>query len=281
MFLATGSSQPSFGLSSLLPTRNCSNNERSLTTSQHGRGGSSDTQRDTSLYYNYAAASDYIIVYPQGLDCGQGASWEGPTYACPDVNDIEFVSDLLSYLEDNFCIDENRIYASGKSNGGGFVDTLACSDVGDNFAAFAMAAAALYTDNSLGSCNKKRAILEAHGDADRTIPSAGGEALGGRIPNIEDWVSWWGERDCGAGEVSTCVEQEEGYEIELLSCKGGLSDVVTHYQLDAPAAHCWPNAQGDNYDSKRYPQGCGNSRALDFTAVVLDWLPKWNLENAP
>ena len=213
LFLAVGSSQPSIDLSSLLPTQNCPNNERSLTTSQHGRGGSSDTQRDTSLYYNYAAASNYIIVYPQGLDCGQGASWEGPTYACPDVNDVEFVSDLLLYLEDNFCIDESRIYASGKSNGGGFVDTLACSDVGDNFAAFAMAAAALYTDNSLGSCNKKRAILEAHGDADRTIPSAGGEALGGRIPNIEDWVSWWGERDCGAGDVSTCVERKEGYEI--------------------------------------------------------------------
>jgi poly(3-hydroxybutyrate) depolymerase len=264
-----------------LPAYQLSNDERSLTISQHGRGGTSDTQRDTSLYYDYATASDYIIVYPQGLACDQGSAWQGPTYACPGVNDVEFVSDLLTYLEDNFCIDENRIYASGKSNGGGFVDTLACSDVGDQFAAFAMAAAALYTDTSLGSCNKKRAILEAHGDADHTIPSAGGKALGGPIPKIQDWVSWWGERDCGAAEVETCVEQKEGYELETLSCKGGLSDVVTHYQLDDPAAHCWPNTEGDNYDSIKYPQGCGNSRALDFTAVVLEFFAKWNLENAP
>ena len=216
------------------------------------------------------------------MSCAASSSaWQGPSYACPGVNDIDFVSDLLAYLEDNFCIDEKRIYASGKSNGAGFVDTLACSDVGDRFAAFAMAAAALYTDNSLGSCNKKRAILEAHGDSDQTIPAAGGEGSGGFLPNIEEWVSWWGERDCGAGQVSTCVEQNEGYEVEKLSCNGGLSDVVTHYQLYPPAAHCWPNVQGDNYDSKRTPQGCGDSRSLDFTAVVLEFFAKWNLENAP
>jgi hypothetical protein len=81
--------------------------------------------------------------------------------------------------------------------------------------------------------------------------------------------------------VETCVEQKEGYELETLSCKGGLSDVVTHYQLDDPAAHCWPNTEGDNYDSIKYPQGCGNSRDLDFTAVVLEFFAKWDLENAP
>jgi len=220
-------------------------------------------------------------VYPQGLKCNEGTAWEGPSYACPGVNDIDFVSDLLTYLEDNFCIDIDRIYASGKSNGGGFVDTLACSDVGDKFAAFAMAAAALYTDTSFGSCDKKRAILEAHGDADTTIPYAGGKGLGGSLPTIGQRVYWWGERDCGVGEVTTTVEMEEGYEIEKLSCNGGLSDVVEHYQLYAPAAHCWPNTEGDNYDAQKIPDGCGNSRALDFTAVVLEWFARWNLENAP
>jgi poly(3-hydroxybutyrate) depolymerase len=253
----------------------------SLTLFQHGRGGTSAIQRDTSLYQNYASASDYIIVYPQGLACDHGTAWQGPTYACPDVNDIDFVSDLLDYLEDNFCIDTNRVYASGKSNGGGFVDTIAGNDLGDRFAAFAMASAALYTDTSLETYDKKRAILEAHGDADTTIPYAGGEALGGPIPDIGQWVGWWGDRDCGAGGAMESVKKMEGYEIETLSCSGGLSDVVSHYRLAAPAAHCWPNTQGDNYDSLKYPQGCGNSRALDFTAVVLEWFARWNLENAP
>jgi poly(3-hydroxybutyrate) depolymerase len=248
---------------------------------QHGRGITSATQRDNSLYHNYTSASDYIIVYPQGLACGDGTAWQGASYACPDVNDIDFVSDLLNYLEDNFCIDTNRVYASGKSNGAGFANTIAQNALGDRFAAFAMASAALYTDTSLESSDKKRAILEAHGDADTTIPYAGGQSRGGLVPDIGQWVSWWGERDCGAGGAMASVQQVDGYEHETFSCSGGLSDVVSHYRLAAPAAHCWPNAQGDNYDAIRTPQGCGDSRALDFTAVVLEWFARWDLENAP
>lgn len=251
-----------------------------LTSLQHGRLGTSDTERDTSLYYNYASSSHYIIVYPQGVAGDKGTAWQGPSYAYPDVNDIQFVSDLLTYLQDNFCVDINRIYASGKSNGGGFLDLLACSNVGDKFAAFAMAAPALYTDTSLGSCGKKRAILSSHGDADTTIPYAGGEGLGGPLPNVGKWVSWWGQRNC-VGGVKTTVTKKNGYETQSLSCKGGLSDVVSHYHLSTPAAHCWPNSKGNNYDAKKYPQGCGDSRVVDFTPVVLKWFAKWTLKNSP
>lgn len=255
--------------------------ESPLTSSQHGRQGTFATQRDTSQYYNYTSSSDYIIVYPQAVSGKAGTAWQGPSYACPDVDDVEFVHDLLNYLEDNFCVDRHRFYASGKSNGGGFVDLLACSDVGDRFAAFAMAAAALYTDTSLASCSKKRAVLESHGDADTTIPYAGGSGLGGALPNVGQWVSWWSERDCGLGGATKTVEMRDGYEIESFSCNGGLSKVVSHYHQYAPAAHCWPNAEGSNYDSIRYPKGCGNSRALDFTPVLLEWFERWDLEGAP
>lgn len=61
------------------------------------------------------------------------------------------------------------MYFSGKSNGGGFVDTPAYCDESDKFAAFAIAAAALYDDMSNDCCNKKRAILEAYGTDNDTI----------------------------------------------------------------------------------------------------------------
>lgn len=140
------------------------------------------------MYYNYDAASKYVIVYPQGVEGTSGAAWQGPSYANPDVDDVQFVADLLEHMKSNYCIDTDRVYASGKSNGGGFVDTLACSDTGDQFAAFAMAAAALYTDTSKESCSKKRAILESHGDADNTIPYAGGTGSGGQLPDVGKWV---------------------------------------------------------------------------------------------
>ncbi|OTA22083.1 hypothetical protein BTJ68_14755 [Hortaea werneckii EXF-2000] len=119
-----------------------------------------------SQYYTYQRSEDYVVVYPQGYD----KHWQGPSYATEGVDDLRFTSDLLAHMESEYCIDSSRVYASGKSNGGGFVDLLACSDAGDAFAAFAMASAALYTDTSLDSCTKRRAILESHGDQDTTIP---------------------------------------------------------------------------------------------------------------
>ncbi|KAM0717583.1 hypothetical protein Q7P37_007435 [Cladosporium fusiforme] len=244
----------------------------------HGRGGTHDSQRETSKYYDYNSASQYVIVYPQATSGDEGAAWEGPSYANKDVDDVEFISDLLDQFKSNYCIDTDRVYASGKSNGGGFVDVLACSNTGDQFAAFAMAAAAFYTDLSKSSCNKKRAILESHGDSDNTIPYSGGQGLGGQLPAIGDWVRFWGERNCGTGAPSS-RSNKDGYHITTFSCGYGNS-VVTHYHLYEPAAHCWP-ATGSNDDSKRIPNGCGDSKVLDFTPVVLNWFGQWSLKNAP
>jgi poly(3-hydroxybutyrate) depolymerase len=136
----------------------------------------------------------YVIVYPQG----RGNVWEGAEYSIESVNDLGFIADLLNHLGSSYCIDKNRIYVSGKSNSGGFVDMLACSDGGDNFAAFTMASAALYSDNSVGNtklgaggCSKSRAILESHDGIDKTTPYEGqsaGKGNSGATPAVKDWL---------------------------------------------------------------------------------------------
>ena len=135
--------------------------------------------------------------------------WESASYAEKGADDLTFISDLLDQLDKNYCIDSDRVYASGKSNGGGFVDMMACSDLGDSFAAFAMASAALYSDTSyrdkaVNKCIKSRAILESHGGKDTTVPYTGQSAkkgTGGESPDIQDWLSWWARRDgCEKGE---------------------------------------------------------------------------------
>lgn len=51
---------------------------------------------------------------------------------------------MIDHLEGKFCIDKNRVYASGKSNGGGFsARVLACdSRASKKIAAFAGVAGA-------------------------------------------------------------------------------------------------------------------------------------------
>ncbi|KAH8900441.1 alpha/beta-hydrolase, partial [Thozetella sp. PMI_491] len=174
----------------------------------HGHNGSSDVQYRISQYDKFDTKGKFLAVYPQGVPYPNSkgvpeSSWEGPSYADPSVDDLAFTADLVQHIEDNYCIDSKRVYASGKSNGAGFVGTLACSEQGGLFAAFAMSSAALYTDN-LGAgtpnrnCTRSRAtipIMEVHGSADGTVPYDGGKGSGGYLPPIPSWLTAWAGRD--------------------------------------------------------------------------------------
>ncbi|KID95574.1 hypothetical protein MAJ_08433, partial [Metarhizium majus ARSEF 297] len=128
-----------------------------------------------------------IMVYPNGL----GGAWAGANYSQATVGqDLQFVWDLLADLRQNFCIDSSRIYATGLSSGGGFVDTIACnSTVGGEFAAMAPASGSFYTNNDANHhlCEPARVpmpILEFHGGADTDVKYGGGQGEGGIEPAI-------------------------------------------------------------------------------------------------
>ncbi|KAK3072496.1 hypothetical protein LTR53_006703 [Teratosphaeriaceae sp. CCFEE 6253] len=239
----------------------------------HSASDTPRDQRDNSAYFNYT--NDYLVVYPRGL----GLSWQGPAYATEGVDDLLFTTDLLAHIRGAYCVDPARVYASGKSNGGGFVDTLACSDAGDAFAAFAMASPALYTDLNITACHgKKRAILEVHGNKDTTTPyHPTAHVRGGAVPDIGKWVSWWGQRDCGTGAKAVVDTKNAKYNVTSYSCEGR-SGVVQHYRL-ADGGHCWPSPKGLNFDGRG--GHCKGARSLDFTAKVLGFVGNFTLQNAP
>nr|POE72920.1 putative feruloyl esterase c [Quercus suber] len=239
----------------------------------HGNSRNGTFQYNNSMFYTSELGRQYLAVYPEGVNM----SWQGPLYAIEGVNDLQFTTDLLAHLNSTYCIDSSRIYASGKSNGGGFVDTLACSENGDQFAAFAMAAAALYTDNSRRSCNTSRAILEAHGLDDTTIPYSGGTGLGGDLPDVRDWVTWWSERNGCSSSARAHIDEISDASIASYTCDGN-ANVTQHYPI-AGLGHCWPSADGENADSVLKPDICPPS--LDFTSVVLEWFGNWTLQDAP
>jgi poly(3-hydroxybutyrate) depolymerase len=105
-----------------------------LIISYHGNAGNSDSQHLLSEFSNERYNPDMISVFPQGVN----GHWEGASYATHGVDDLQFTNDLLDHLQSEYCIDRARIYANGKSVGGGFTNLLACSPVGARFAAFAI-----------------------------------------------------------------------------------------------------------------------------------------------
>lgn len=239
----------------------------------HGRNGSPYGQYNNSQYYLSTEGQRYVVVYPLGC-AGRGGetAWQGAKYANCACNDELFISELVPYINQTYCINSSQIYASGKSNGGGFVDTLACSDTGDLFAAFAMAGAAMYTDNQLDGCNYTRAIMEAHGTLDPTININGNvSANGGPVPNITEWTGWWAQRDGCAASTAPTISNETWGNLTTYSCDDE-TDVVKQYRVDN-GGHCWPTT-GANTDS--HLSHCGVDK-LNYTAEVLAFFAKWSL----
>lgn len=197
------------------------------------------------------------------------SAWEGVPRAAPNVQDKRFTTDLLTYLRNNFCIDNSRIYASGKSDGGGFVGTLACStDHGKDFAAFAAASGAFYTDASDASpCYPARSplpILEFHGTADTVIPYVGGYQHKKALPSIPEWLARWAGDGRNGCSVPMSNVTEDGGRVwhTTYLCDG--NPMVQGFLVEG-MKHVWPSREY-NDDNK------GKDLALiEGTSIMMDF----------
>ncbi|KEY74958.1 hypothetical protein S7711_01306 [Stachybotrys chartarum IBT 7711] len=220
-----------------LPSNYNSSSPTPAIVAYHGSGGNPVGFEPYVRFSDPTVNANMIVVYPAGTN----GNWQGPTYATPGVSDLTFTTDMINYLRANFCIDNSRIYAAGYSNGGGFVNTLACSrQHGGQFAAFGGVSSALYTDVSGNTnCTPSRSplpIIQLHGWDDGTIPYQGGQGRGGPLPGILEWLSRWANRNgCGAA-----TEFNEGNGVAHLTWDcNGVDDLMQHYRM-YPLGHNWP-----------------------------------------
>ncbi|CAJ2507396.1 Uu.00g085820.m01.CDS01 [Anthostomella pinea] len=216
-------------------------------------------------------SANKIMVYPDGV----GGAWAGANYSEISVaEDLQFVTDLLNEVRAGYCIDNSRIYATGISNGGGFVNTIACSDLGDEFAAFAPASASLYTDNAgvSGGCTPARSplpVLEIHGGSDASVHYEGGEGEGGMEPAITEWLGWWAERN-GCTDVRVEDSFEGDVHHSIWTCGDGTEGVLQHWKVD-DMGHCWASTE-INFSQIAAGQGPTHIQA---SQVIMDFFDQF------
>ncbi len=160
---------------------------------------------------------------------------------------------FIDALEADLCVDGDRVFATGLSNGGFMAHHLACR-LSDRIAAIAAVAG----PNGTSPCTPSRPVpvLHIHGTADQIVPYNG---FAGFV-SVPGTIDAWHERNgCSDDvEVSTVGEVRceralgcaEGADVELCTVDGG--------------GHQWPGGM-------TIPGLGRNTNDLDATAAALDF----------
>jgi len=168
-FPATGESIP-YAL--FVPSSYDANDQAPLIVSLHGLGRSYDWLMGYHGLLDQAEANGYLVVTPLGYI---RRGWYG-SRSVEDAKDAEYseqdVMEVLSRVQDEFNIDDNRIYLWGHSMGGAGTYHIAAKHP-DLFAGLGVAAPAPESDapmNEILNRIKHLPILVLQGDEDEAVP---------------------------------------------------------------------------------------------------------------
>lgn len=168
----------------------------------HGGGGTSTAMESASGLSAVADRRGFLVAYPQGLrEFGSGPlGWAASGPADPDAHGTDdglFTSDLITAIQNRYCVDPDRIDVTGMSNGGNMTGYLACVLSG-RIAAFAPVEGEYY--QIAGGCHPARpaAVLEVHVRTDPVAPYAGlpsRDSPDFYATAVPVWLRQWSLRD--------------------------------------------------------------------------------------
>ncbi|RFU28501.1 hypothetical protein B7463_g7842, partial [Scytalidium lignicola] len=215
----------------------------SIILSYHGGTRTAEDQLKLDQLTNPEFNTEHLVVYPQGIN----KSWQGVPGVT--INDVQFTTDILNEVEKLYCINPSRITATGKSDGAGFCNVLACdSTLSKRIAAFAPVSGAYYIntlpcDSSAVQipCSPGRKdipILAFHGGNDTTIAYNGGERKSECLPSIPHFIQEWAIRDgLGSNNITTPVATDAVAYHFGHGLQAGLVELI----YESNIGHDWPS----------------------------------------
>jgi polyhydroxybutyrate depolymerase len=257
-----------------------------LVLSLHGYAMNAAQQESSTGFSAAADGSGFVVAYPEGLTNSVGLRhWNHMLEPAPAPDDVGFIDELLDTLENELCIDINRVYAAGMSMGAMMTVRLACS-LSPRIAAVAAVAGAYYpplltqatpTDVCPGA--RPVPLLVVHGTGDMAVPFTGGPGAIGydfRLPidnsgpEHDVMQGWAAHNDCTGARQ----EWNVGVNVRLVSygaCAEGAD--VQLYAIDG-GVHTWPVAGTDPMDA--------TSVAWSFlSAHPMPVYPDWDGDGSP
>lgn len=181
--------------------------------------------------------------YPCPPECGTC----GPCNWCSCHDDVGYIAALIDHLSAELCLDTDRVFASGYSNGGMFVHRLGCA-LDDRLAAVAPMHGYLARGFNCGAGEAGPSMLLIGGTADRTVPIDGSHAGDGYIYTSQEAVAgkWAESQSCAAESVPVETPWDGRREltcVEYPDCAGGRAV----HSCSWDGAHVWPRDEAGNF----------------------------------
>ena len=198
-----------------------------------------------------ACPRGYAVCYVQpGLRTG-GRGWDCGLSEPREVDSLDYLVNLVIYLQDEYGLSKTKAFAAGFSNGG-FMAHRVAMEASDTFLAVASVAGVM-TNMIWDERTDKTSIgvLEIYGTADTIIPQNGNDtAL--PYPPIEDVMKYWAQAN---GLSPSGTEQLSGV-AELTKYTAFLNKTqVWSVKIDG-GEHVWPSEDTAGFNT--------NELILDF-----------------
>ena len=220
----------------------------------HGGGDAEEDFPQQNQFDQLGETEKFIMVYVIA-DSDRTAA-EGDWYlnsAATSREDNDFSEQIVDDLAQVFCIDEDRLYATGYSLGSMFTYEIACQ-LNQRFAAVASFAGTMPVSPESCDLLGRMAVLHIHGKLDYIIDYdedwdwKDGEHEGvGTMSNIPGMIDYWADKSNCQNE-NTHSHLFGGDDVEHIvhtECTGDVR--IEHYGMEAQE-HTWPN-QVDGTDT--------------------------------
>ena len=220
----------------------------------HGGGDAEEDFPQQNQFDQLGETEKFIMVYVIA-DSDRTAA-EGDWYlnsAATSREDNDFSEQIVDELAQVFCIDEDRLYATGYSLGSMFTYEIACQ-LNQRFAAVASFAGTMPVSPESCDLLGRMAVLHIHGKLDYIIDYdedwdwKDGEHEGvGTMSNIPGMIDYWADKSNCQNE-NTHSHLFGGDDVEHIVHTDCAGDVrIEHYGMEAQE-HTWPN-QVDGTDT--------------------------------
>lgn len=197
----------------------------------HGMGSNSGQQMLVSGLASTADSKNFIAVAPNAI----GGNWKLPTNSGDNFGEAAYLEALTNYLNKNYCIDTERVYSMGMSQGSAMTFLLACAP-NSRIAAFGGVGATFY--RPVCSKSAPAPIIYFHGTKDKIVPINGGKTPSTPVGPAMEAIEGWAKHNKCEGSPTEATNKD----ITTFSWSGCADDANIIYHRITDGGHTWPGA---------------------------------------